>query len=336
LVRSASWFGASVQLLSESSATSTRAQFQLSKHPKVTILLAARNGAEFIRQQLESYRAQTYPNWELVVSDDGSSDGTLALVDEFAKTVSQPVVILRGPQKGFWQNFVSMVRSPEVSGDLFGYSDQDDVWFDHKLADAVAWFEQIPQDEPALFCTRTQLVTRQGEPMGFSREFKRMPCFANALVQNLGGGNTMIFNVASRLALQKTPMEAQMVAHDWWTYQVITGVGGRVHYDPRPSLAYRQHGENVFGKNVGIQARLTRALGLMSGQMAQWNEINVELLNQVRDELRPENVAILDIFARARAAWLPRRMSLFWQSGVYRQTAIENLALNLAAVFGRI
>jgi hypothetical protein len=74
----------------------------------------------------------------------------------------------------------------------------------------------------------------------------------------------------------------------------------------------------------------------MSGQMAQWNEINVELLNQVRDELRPENVAILDMFARARAAWLPRRMSLFWQSGVYRQTAIENLALNLAAVFGRI
>ncbi|MBY9051588.1 glycosyltransferase family 2 protein, partial [Pseudomonas fluorescens] len=129
--------------------------------------------------------------------------------------------------------------------------------------------------------------------MGFSREFTRAPGFANALVQNLGGGNTMIFNRASQLALQKTPSEAQMVAHDWWTYQVITGVGGRVHYDPRPSLAYRQHGENVFGKNVGVQARLTRALGLASGQMAQWNEINIELLNQVRAELRPENVAIL-------------------------------------------
>ncbi|WP_247450497.1 MULTISPECIES: glycosyltransferase family 2 protein [unclassified Bradyrhizobium] len=308
----------------------------MSKRPKVTIMLASRNGAEFISQQLESYRAQTYPNWELVLSDDGSTDGTLALVHEFEKSVSQRVVLLRGPQLGFWQNFASLVRSPEASGELFGYSDQDDVWFDHKLADAVAWFEQIPQDEPALFCTRTQLVTRQGEPMGFSREFARAPGFANALVQNLGGGNTMIFNRAARLALQKTPPEASMVAHDWWTYQVITGVGGRVHFDPRPSLAYRQHGQNVFGKNVGIQARLTRALSLASGQMAQWNEINLKLLNQLRDQLRPENVAILDLFARARTAWLPMRLWLLWRSGVYRQTAIENLALTVAAIFGRI
>lgn len=313
-----------------------RADFQLSMHPKVTILLAARNGAEFLRQQLESYRAQTYSNWELVVSDDASTDRTLALVDEFAKSVSQRVVVLHGPQQGFWQNFASMVRSSEVLGDLFGYSDQDDVWFDHKLADAVAWFEQIPQDEPALFCTRTQLVTRQGEPMGFSREFTRAPGFANALVQNLGGGNTMIFNQAARLALQKTPPEAPMVAHDWWTYQVISGVGGRVHFDLRPSLAYRQHGENVFGKNVGLQARVTRALGLASGQMAQWNEINLKLLSQIRDRLSPQNVAILDLFARARTAWLPKRLWLLWRSGVYRQTAFENIALNLAAIFGRI
>lgn len=307
-----------------------------SRHPKVTILLAARNGAEFIREQLESYRTQTYSNWELVVSDDGSTDATLELVDEFARSVSQRVIVLGGPRQGFWQNFAAMVRNPDLSGDLFGYSDQDDVWFDHKLADAVAWFERIPEDRPALFCTRTQLVTRQGAPLGFSRRFGRAPGFANALVQNLGGGNTMIFNRAAQLALQKTPPDAQMIAHDWWTYQIITGVGGLVHYDARPSLAYRQHGENVFGRNVGLQARLTRAVGLATGQMAAWNAINLKLLNQVRAELRPANVAILDLFARARTASLPGRLWLLWRSGVYRQTAIENLALYLAAIFGRI
>jgi hypothetical protein len=217
-----------------------------------------------------------------------------------------------------------------------GYSDQDDIWFAHKLADAAAWFEQVSEDRPALFCTRTQLVTGQGTPMGFSREFGRAPGFANALVQNLGGGNTMIFNRAAQRALQKTPLDAAMVAHDWWTYQIITGVGGLVHYDTRPSLAYRQHGENVFGKNVGVQARFTRALGLASGKMAGWNEINLKLLNRVRGELLPENVAILDLFARARTAWLPVRLWLFWRSGVYRQTVTENLALYLAAIFGRV
>lgn len=315
---------------------SARERIQLSRHLKVTILLAARNGAEFILQQLESYRAQTYSNWELIVSDDGSTDGTLGLIEEFAKSVSQRVVILHGPRQGFWQNFVSLVRCPDVSGDLFGYSDQDDVWFADKLADAVAWFERVPENKPALFCTRTQLVTRQGAPIGFSRQFGRTPGFANALVQSIGGGNTMIFNRAARLALQKTPTDAQMVAHDWWTYQIIAGVGGIIHYHPGPSLAYRQHGENVFGKNVGLQARLTRALGLASGQMTAWNDINLKLLSRVRSELLPENVAILDLFAHARTAWLPARLWLLWRSGVYRQTAVENLALYLAAIFGRI
>jgi hypothetical protein len=70
--------------------------------------------------------------------------------------------------------------------------------------------------------------------------------------------------------------------------------------------------------------------------MAAWNEINLKLLDQVRGELLPGNVAILDLFARARTAWLPVRLWLLWRSGVYRQTAAENLALYLAASFGRI
>jgi glycosyltransferase involved in cell wall biosynthesis len=311
-------------------------EFQLSKHLKVTILLAARNGAEFIREQLESFSAQTYSNWELVVSDDGSTDGTLELIDEFAKSVPQKITVRHGPRQGFWQNFASMVRSQDVSGDLLAYSDQDDIWFAHKLADAVAWFERIPGHKPALFCTRTQLISREGAPMGFSRQFGRAPGFANALVQNIGGGNTMVFNRAAQLALQKSPADAEMVAHDWWTYQMVTGVGGLVHYDARPSLAYRQHGENLIGKNVGLQARLTRALGLASGQMAAWNEINLKSLNQVRGELLPGNVAILDLFARARTAWLPVRLWLLWRSGLYRQTAVEDLALYLAAAFGQL
>lgn len=308
----------------------------MSKQLKVTILLAARNGAEFIREQLESYRAQTYSNWELIVSDDGSTDCTLELIEEFSKSVSQKVTICYGPRLGFWQNFASMVRSLDVVGDLFAYSDQDDIWFAHKLADAVAWFERVPEDKPAVFCTRTQLVTRGGAPMGFSRKFDRAPGFANALVQNVGGGNTMVFNRAAQLVLQKSPPDAEMIAHDWWTYQMITGVGGLVHYDARPSLAYRQHEENTFGKNVGLQARLTRAVGLASGQMAIWNEVNLSSLNRVRGELIPANAAILDRFAKARAAWLPVRIWLLWRSGVYRQTAVENLALYLAAVFGRL
>lgn len=311
-------------------------EFKLSNHPKVTILLATRNGAEFICQQLESYRAQSYSNWELVVSDDGSTDGTLGLIQDFANSVSQTVTIRRGPQKGFWQNFVSMVRSSDLSGDLLAYSDQDDRWFVDKLGNAVEWFRQVPEERPALYGTRTQLISRAGSPLGFSRKFTREPSFENALIQNIAGGNTMVFNRSAQLALQKSPEGADIVAHDWWTYQVIAGVGGLVHYDPRPSLAYRQHGQNLIGKNVGIRARLARALGLASGQLVAWNDINLKWLNEFRSELLAKNVATLELFAKARTARLPLRLWLFWRSGVCRQMVIENIALYLAAIFGRL
>lgn len=308
----------------------------MSKHPKITILLATRNGAEFIEQQLESYRSQIYPNWELLVSDDGSTDGTIDLIENFSNSVAQTVMICRGPQLGFWQNFASLVRSKDAAGDLLAFSDQDDIWFADKLKNAVDWFEQISEDQPALYFTRTQLISRNGSELGFSRQFKRAPSFENALVQNIGAGNTMVFNRAAQRALQKCPASAQIVAHDWWAYQMVTGIGGLVHYDDRPSLAYRQHGQNVMGKNIGVRARLTRAHGLIFGQMANWNDINLRWLGQIRAELLPENVTVLECFSRARTAPLPDRLRLLWRSGIYRQTFVENVALFVAATFRRL
>ena len=64
-----------------------------------------------------------------------------------------------GPQIGFWQNFVSLIRSDDIDSDLFAYSDQDDVWFPEKLARAESWFEARPTDQPViLYFTRTELI----------------------------------------------------------------------------------------------------------------------------------------------------------------------------------
>jgi hypothetical protein len=117
---------------------------------------------------------------------------------------------------------------------------------------------------------------------------------------------------------------------------MVTGIGGLVHYDLRPSLAYRQHGQNLVGKNVGLGARLKRAHGLISGQMANWNDINLRWLGQIRAELRPENIRVLECFARARTGWLPQRLWLLWRSGVYRQTFVENVALFVGATIRRL
>lgn len=303
--------------------------------PKIVILLATRNGAAYLQEQLESYRAQTYGNWELLVSDDGSTDATVAMIEAFAQSVPQRVVIRKGPQLGFWQNFVALVRADDLDGDLFAYSDQDDIWFAEKLAQAVRWFDGRT-DTPALYFSRTELISADGAPIGFAPLFGRPPVFRNALVQNIGGGNTMVFNDPARQALRATPEDAALVSHDWWTYQVITGIGGVAQYDPWPSLKYRQHGQNIVGANRGVRARMVRMSAFAGGRVVMWNSVNLAVLGRMRALLTPANAATLESYTNARHAPWPKRLWLVWKSGVYRQNIIETIGLFLGALLGKI
>lgn len=311
-----------------------------SSAPKVVILLATMNGAGFVREQLESFRMQTHSNWELLVSDDGSTDGTLDQLHDFAASVPQRVAVRRGPGQGFWKNFASLVRAEDLDdsfdGAFIAYSDQDDIWNAEKLARAVDWLTGIARDIPALYFTRTELIEEDGKPAGFSPLFTRPPCFRNALVQNIGGGNTMVFNRATLAMLRSTPCDADLVSHDWWTYQVVTGVGGIVHYDPWPSLKYRQHGQNLVGSNAGIRARFARLIAFANGRFVKWNDTNIAMLNRLRHFLTPENTTVLDTFSMSRDAPLAKRAFLLWSSGVFRQSPLESLGLFIALLNGRL
>ena len=182
---------------------------------KVAILLATKDGAEFLPEQLQSYRDQSHRNWELYVSDDGSSDNTGDVIDQFAQDISQPVERRRGPCRGFWRNFMSLARDRNITADLFAYSDQDDIWSKEKLTRAVNWLASIPETTPAVYCGRTEIVDRAGLSLGYSQLFAKAPSFQNALVENIGGGNTMVFNRAAKKLLEACdPVE--VVAHDWW------------------------------------------------------------------------------------------------------------------------
>lgn len=91
----------------------------MSEHPKRTlILLATYNGGKYLRAQLDSFLAQTNDQWDLLVSDDGSSDDTLEILTGFKAQVSgrHEVTLLPGPQKGCAQNFLSLIRHVPEGG----------------------------------------------------------------------------------------------------------------------------------------------------------------------------------------------------------------------------
>lgn len=304
---------------------------------KVAILMCTYNGVSFLAEQLDSFERQTYPHWTLHVSDDGSQDGTLELLQEFnIQRGAGRLQIIAGPQQGFVANFLSLTCRTDIKADFYAWSDQDDIWKEDKLQKALNWLQTIPHHIPALYCGRTKLICESGVPCGYSPKFCLPPHFSNALVQNIGGGNTMIFNQAARDLLQEAGGSISVPSHDWWAYQLISGAGGAVHYDPEPLVLYRQHHNNLVGNNSSWTARLHRIRMIFQGRFYEWNAKNIHVLETMQHRLTPEHQATLVQFKAARSQKLFRRILSFQQAGLYRQTLLGNLGLILATLLKKI
>ncbi len=304
---------------------------------KVAILLSTYNGVAYLREQLDSLIAQTCQDWIIHASDDGSSDATLDILHEYQRRLgSDRLQIHAGPRQGFAANFLSLIRRASEQAEYFAFCDQDDLWEPEKLERGLTWADSHPTGLPLLYCSRTRLIDANGQGIGFSPLFRRAPSFANALVQSIAGGNTMLFNAATARLLSLTPAHIPIISHDWWAYILVTGCGGCVNYDEHPAINYRQHGNNLIGSNSSVRDRFVRLQRMLKGTFRHWNDVNLEAVSHFREHLTHENQQILELFGSARRAPLHRKLSLISQSGVYRQTLPGNLGLVAASLIQRL
>lgn len=304
---------------------------------KVAILMCTHNGDSFLAEQLSSIERQSYTNWTLTVSDDESKDGTLELLRSFSESWGgERLRVLAGPGRGFVANFLSLTCRADIEADFFAWSDQDDVWDEDKIQVALTWLKTVPEHIPALYCGRTRLVSEFGRAVGYSPLFCHPPSFSNALVQSIAGGNTMVFNHAARELLCEAGADLNIPSHDWWAYQLITGVGGVVCYDPEPKMQYRQHDENLIGSNSSWAARLVRLRMVFQGRFFEWNEQNINALEAMQHRLCEKHKVTFVLFKDARRQTLLKRLLGMRLAGLYRQTFLGNLGLVLAALLKKI
>lgn len=303
---------------------------------RIAVLLATFDGARYLDEQLASIEAQDVDaTIDVIASDDGSKDGTVNLLRGWSGRWQRGEFrIVAGPQRGFAENFRSLLTAPMAAADFVAFSDQDDVWMPDKLSAAIRRIGDA--NGPALYGSRTQLVDERLKPIGRSPLFARPPHFRNALVQSIAGGNTMVLNAKAAALVAMASRRAPFVSHDWWCYLIVSGAGGLVVYDPEPRIAYRQHGHNAVGHNTGIRARWTRIRRSLRGDFKRWNEINIGGLNACRDLLSAKSIQLLDQFAELRTAGLLRGLYLLRKSAIYRQLPMGNISLALAVILRKL
>lgn len=302
----------------------------------VSVLMATHEGAATLCEQIDSILGQTVsPRW-LIVSDDGSQDGTPAILQRYAK--QNALTVMEGPCEGAAANFLQLLAAIPSQADLVALSDQDDLWLPQKLERAADALGSVPASIPALYCARPLVCSADLTTCRIAPLPNRAPGFRHAMVQNIAGGNCMVMNRAAANLIQAALVEVgEIPYHDWWIYQLIAGAGGTVLTDDVPSLKYRQHRHNEVGSgHRTLRGFLTRPFRVLSGRYAQVSAAHANALMRSSHRLTAENRTLLESFVAARAEGPLARLRRLRALGVYRQGRTGTFGLWFAALMGRI
>ncbi|WP_419308078.1 glycosyltransferase family 2 protein [Chromohalobacter israelensis] len=221
--------------------------------------MATYNGEKHLGEQIDSIIAQSYQNWELLVSDDGSSDATLKILKEYAKKDSRIKIVNETRQGGVVDNFAKALEF--VSSDYIMFCDQDDVWLGNKIE---ALMQVMNRKEAELDKSTPILIFSDRTVVDENKELISESAFAYQKVSpeyNLDQrflfwrstvfGCSTIFNKALYDAAM--PMPSYVPMHDHWFALNATQHGCVVIYQ-KTTMMYRVHMNNVVGgvKKVGL------------------------------------------------------------------------------------
>ena len=233
---------------------------------RVDILMATYNGEKYIAQQLDSILNQTFQDWRLMIRDDGSSDKTVAIMNEYALQHPDKIIVIPQAQHlGPKENFAGLLNYSQAPYTMF--CDQDDVWLPTKVAvtlDAMTDLEKrLGTDLPLLVYTDLVVVDDELSTIdqSFFHYIRNGPYFTlkSLLMQNTVAGCTVMMNQTLREMTPSIPDDAIM--HDWWM-GLIAAAFGKIVCLSESTILYRQHNTNTAGAKKGSFRRVLHDLFL--------------------------------------------------------------------------
>lgn len=303
----------------------------------VAIVLATYNGEKYLDAQLESIVCQTYDSWHIYASDDGSTDGTGAILSRWCATLGNRMSLLPHERLGSAKkNFMHALQI--VEAEVVMLCDQDDVWDCDKVGLAVQAIKtcraECGGDKPILVFSDARVVDEELNLLD-SSFFARSSINPDArtigrlLVQGIAPGCTMAFN-QKLLDIIKTSEDSDaIVIHDWWIALVAAAVDGELVRIAKATMSYRQHGSNAVGS---ANAKSLKTILSKAHMGKNHNALYLSRLQAQKLLLDFERFIPDDISSKIKLyAHLSRRPKLirimltirygFWKQGVLRKVA---------------
>lgn len=197
---------------------------------KISVCMATYNGEKYLRTQLDSILKQLASDDELIISDDGSTDNTINIINSYE---DHRIKLLRANFKNLILNFENSLK--EACGDVIFLSDQDDVWFDNKVAKCKEElkFNLLVFSNAAMFYG----ADIEGYEL-FFKDSKKKTGILNNLIKVKFLGATLAFR--KEILKKALPFPKNIPMHDIWIGLVAETMGTTFYID-EPLIHYRRH-----------------------------------------------------------------------------------------------
>lgn len=321
---------------------------EMDASPAVEVLLATYNGERFLHEQIDSILCQDYKNLCILARDDGSSDGTVAILNEYEQRFPDRFrVMLPGVATGSAkENFLLLMKASTM--EYVCFSDQDDVWLSNKVSRTmqamVALESRMGTATPLLVFTDLRVVDDSLNTLhnSFWKQDDIKPSIrslATVLVQNPVTGCTALVNRQLLKIALHMPEEAPM--HDSWLALLASAFGAGEMVEEKTVL-YRQHDRNVIGidtRGKSLRELMVRFLQ-RDGRILQWRttERVVEALLRIHgEELSPKQRELLAAYLKCgRSESRVTRIALMIRYRFFRNGFLRNVATFIDIWRGRM
>ncbi len=306
---------------------------------KVAVLMSTYNGEKYLRDQINSILSQKGVDVLLIVRDDGSSDHTIDILNEYKESTPN-FELIYGKNCGSTHSFSTLleyVYSKYEDNVLYSFADQDDVWLEEKLYVASQKVDS-KSNRPVLYCSNLTCVNKELKYLHNMRKdiIGPYPKFST-LVEPIATGCTMVFNSeAARLYLLKYDKSVRM--HDIFMSFVVAYFG-EIYYDNKSYILYRQHGKNQIGSGIGLKNKVRGKLkSILSISNQHLREIDTRIfLEKYKTLLNKEDQEVLNIVAYYRYSFMLRMNFLFGKNGIkIRRLFSPNIWLYLRILIGKV
>ena len=224
---------------------------------EVDILMATYNGEKYIAEQIESILGQTFQDFRLLIRDDGSSDNTPAIIEEYAAKYPGKIVAVHDDVvcKNAEKNFFQLLTYAQA--DYAMYCDQDDVWLPYKIQIMLDFVKKAERENPGKPVCAFSGLARVDAKLNSLDTFvaldlkqARYTHLANLILCSCVWGCTEMFN--RELYSSIGEYDERMIFHDHWLPEYACACGVLCHV-PMALVLHRIHGNNV---SVRIQEKL--------------------------------------------------------------------------------